>query len=140
MQQLPGGLWYEPADLGFNNLLIPAGTVVNGNIVPWAAAFRLRSVGIFFEIVSGTASGFTLSVRGLDIDGQGVLLATNAIWTAIVTDAASYWFNGAPTDTAGVTAIADVPRLLLPPYLRFSILNEDGANDGNVSLRALLSP
>ncbi len=142
MRLLPGGLFYEPDDLGFNNTLIGTSTSVAGNIVPWRSAFAFSRVSFFVDRVSGSGADTRLNMRALDIDGQTGLSPILSLVTLMSIDAVSI-FSGnheTPRTTGGTAQVNQLGLAIGPPWVEFTIQNNDAVNTVNITLRALLSP
>lgn len=136
--ETPGGVWLEPADVGFNATLVAAAANVNGSILPWRAGYAFRFVGIFWG-KAGVSNDFTLRVEVLDADGQTQLVAVVNLWSNITGNQSfGWWFDNTPRVFSGVGNPAPMSSVLSAPYLRFNVLNNDGVNDGNVTVRVLL--
>lgn len=139
MRQVGGGVWYEPAELGFDNVLIAPISTVTGNVVPWLVRSPLRRVVLFFEIVSGASVSFTLSPNGADPVGNLIPGSNVAIWSNIAADSFAWWADDStPLAWSGVITVNRLGAILSVPYISFNINNNDAVNPGNVSLRVMV--
>lgn len=138
MREFPGGLWYEPADLGFDDTLIGAGATVEGSIVPWTSRYAFSRV-VLFWFKSGVSANFDVGIDSIDIDGSSLLAGSSSLWTGIlIVRTQSLWGLDTPRPLNGA-APAAFQGLLGSPYVKFRVINQDGANPGNVTLKALLT-
>ena len=141
MRDLAGGRWYEPADLGFDSLVIAAATTAVGRVVPWCQAFEFSRAVIFFEIVVGPSADFTLQAGAVDIDGQSALISPSLNLVANMTTSSAVIFSGnadTPRAANGTVVLTPLPIVVGTPYIQFRIPNNDVVNAGTVSLRAFL--
>lgn len=142
MRQFPGGVWYEPGDLGFDDQLIGASGSVNGNIVPWCSRTSFSWIAWIFEIDSGSSASFNLRAKPIDLDGTTLLADAffATLVTTLATDAAIYFSpkSGVASTSSGAVNVSHYNVLIAAPYVRFTIVNNDGVNPGNVTLRLLL--
>lgn len=148
MRRFPGGIFYEPADLGVNALAVAANTTVSGNILPLAAAFRAHS---YLCIIDGAGPSVNVQPRFniVDIDGQTIFGAPDDLIIATGFDpslaSAGHILVAEPTDnavssasSANITGHANAPLLLGAPYFRPRILNADAVNAATITLRIWL--
>lgn len=141
MIDLPGGRWFEPADTGFDNTAVAAAAGVTGNILPWCAGSVFSRVVFFVEIVSGTAPDVTLQARSFDIDGQTVLTVEVSVVSNILVDTVSFFSANSSIARGGLSGTVNsnaFGRVTGSPYVRMRILNNNGAEVVNVTLRVLL--
>ena len=140
MLEFPGGRWYEPADLGFNSIVIGAGAFVSGAIVPWSAGFQFARVTFLFELVAGPSADFTLASRALDVDGQTFLtVGVNLVSNMTISTLGIFSGNAdVPRAITGVAQPSSLAMVIGVPYVQLRIINNDGVNPGTVSLRAFL--
>ena len=141
MRVLPGGIWYEPNELGLSNILVPAASTVFGNIVPWNAVAGLRRVVVFFQVVSGTGTPFDVNFRPFDADGLSPLDVNQAAWTGIPNTSYCWWADdNTPRPKSGASSPTISLGLMMgSPFMQPNIDNNDVANGANVSLRILLA-
>lgn len=139
--RLPGGLWYEPADLGVNAVVIAPTLNVVGNIVPWCAACKFSRVGMFLEFNAGTGTPLDVRLRAFDIDGQlAISFSDGMIWNNIPNnpDAVLWIGDNTPRARVGTIATTSTAVPLVSPFAQFQVVNQDAANAVTVSLRVLL--
>lgn len=136
--RIPGGVWLAPTDLGFDAAAIAAAGNLNGQIVPWVAAYRFTRM-VFWLRQTGPASSVSLRLnQELDFDGVTVLRSgISGIWTTVTTGAMAIAEGAIGTTVAsvGTTLPNAITVLWGAPYAQFNVLNNDGANGAIVTLR-----
>lgn len=137
--RIPGGagVWLDPADLGFNALVIAGAANANGLVIPWAASYRFRRINFWLRL-TGPASSVSLRLnQELDFNGTTVLRSgISAIWTTVTTGVMCMSAGALSTTIASVGAVLANPLASVwgAPYLQFNVLNNDGVNAATVSL------
>jgi hypothetical protein len=139
--KIPSGKWYSGADLGFNALVIPLSTSVDGVTVPWAAGFRFSRITFLARCV-GAVINITLKLRVFDLGGVTQVSAAG-VPLSFVTGinnqmGASIWGINTPQASAGAIVIQTQAALFAAPFARFHIQNLDAVNPVTVTLTAIL--
>lgn len=132
MLRFPGGVFYSPADLGFEVEIIPAATTVNGKIVPWNFYNAGWKVALSLFRVSGMQA-VTVETDLFDETAQNVLF-NRSLWATVNADAVAIT-DGISSNSTGGGIAAGPPVLFAAPYLRFNLNNTAGSPTTALNLR-----
>lgn len=137
MRTIEGGFVYDAAELGLDNITVPAaGGIVTGSVVPWIAKRSIHTIGLLIDQGgSGATTGDILQAT-FGVDGQSLGVINNSsLWAG--------WSNNprfqhaihsrmlATTGaaTTGNVIAGELARVCTSPYIRFSVRNNHATID-----------
>lgn len=133
MKQFPGCLYYEPDDLGWNAVNVPALTTVAGKIVPGFALGRYNSLEVL-TTRAGASTAISLDIRQ-SVDGVNVIGGGITCVSAIANADAYGFFDGTNALGVGLTVSANGRFAFFWPYFRIECRNTDAANAATMTIR-----